>query len=181
MSDILQEVACPNCRSPIDIRYHGKHVTCDACSSQFLLVGHLCPHCQTYHEKEVSFCGTCGKALNRVCRKCRTPNWAGDEYCHQCGTAMDLLDLITARHQKESAEQMEMRREQIARLKILEEEASRRRMEELMEIEATRREELLRRRNKQKERERMMVIITGIIVAVFILMLLAFYILRAGA
>ena len=37
-NEFLTEIACPNCLAPIDVRQHGQHVTCDACSSQFLLV-----------------------------------------------------------------------------------------------------------------------------------------------
>lgn len=102
MSDeIIIQMACPNCLSPIDVREHGRHVVCEACNSQFILQGHLCPSCKTFSRERRGFCGSCGTALERICRKCETANWAGDEYCIQCGNALDLLDYLAHHDQQE--------------------------------------------------------------------------------
>lgn len=175
MSDeVLQEIRCPNCQSTINLQGHGQTVVCEACNSQFILQGHLCPNCQTYHRKETAFCGRCGKAMARVCGRCQTNNWAGDEYCHKCGQAMDILDLVTRRHKDAVQEQQERRRLEIARMKQQEEENSRIRMAELMEIERLRIEELKRRLAKERARQRQMLFLT-VAMVVFFLVIIALY------
>lgn len=100
-NEIIIQMACPNCLSPIDVREHGRHVVCESCNSQFILQGHLCPSCKTFSRERRGFCGSCGTALERTCRKCETANWAGDEYCVQCGNALDLLDYLAHHDQQE--------------------------------------------------------------------------------
>ncbi|MBX3061288.1 MAG: zinc ribbon domain-containing protein, partial [Anaerolineae bacterium] len=108
---MFTEIACPNCLHPIDIRQHGRHVTCDACQSQFVLDGHICPRCNAYHAQEQGFCGECGTPLTRVCQKCRTSNWAGDEYCKQCGAAMDILELLKVNYAQTTADRVQAHQE----------------------------------------------------------------------
>lgn len=177
--DILQEIRCPNCQSPIHLQGQGQSITCAACNSEFVLEGHLCPRCQMYHRKETSFCGRCGTPMSRVCGRCQTKNWAGDEYCRNCGQAMDILDMVTHRHKEAVQEQQELRRREIARMKQQEDEASKKRMAELMEIERLRIEELKRRLVRERARQRRMLMITFGIVILFLVMIGLYAILNA--
>ncbi|MBP8001284.1 MAG: hypothetical protein KA314_16975 [Chloroflexi bacterium] len=172
--DILQEIRCPNCQSPIKLDGRGQAVNCEACNSQFILQGHLCPQCHTYHRQETAFCGRCGTSLTRVCGRCYTSNWTGDEYCCHCGQAMDILDLVTHRHREARYEQQEQRRQNIARVKQQEEESSRKRMAELMEMERLRIEELKRRLIKERARQRTMLMLVLGFGALFFVLILAY-------
>jgi uncharacterized membrane protein YvbJ len=173
-SQLLQEVACPNCQYPIDIREHGRHVTCEACNSRFILQGHLCPYCSSYHKEEASFCRECGAALMRSCGRCGTSNWAGDEYCVKCGEALDIMDLLTRFQHNSRLELLEKRQEEIRRIREIEEEATRRRAEELEAIEEERLLELRRRKEKQQTRERKLLLLAGGVVVAFIILMLLY-------
>lgn len=153
-SEILQQIACPNCQSSIDLREHGQYVTCEACNSQFLLRGRLCPNCHRYHSQETAFCASCGHSLMRACLKCQTSNWAGDEYCANCGNAMDLLELMRVNQKAAREEFMSQRQENARRMKALEEEASQKRMADFLEMEQARQADLRRRLEKQRQQER---------------------------
>lgn len=171
---ILEEVACPNCQNPIDVREHGAHVVCDACGSRFILRGRLCPHCNTYHEEERDFCAQCGEPLTRVCRQCGTDNWAGDEYCAACGAALDIFDLLALQDEQVRHAFLEKRRQQIRQLREREEAASAGRREELEAIEAARQAEVNRRLAQQREQERRLLLIVFAGVAVFVVLLVVY-------
>lgn len=171
---LLTEVACPNCLNPIDVREHGRHVTCDACSSQFILRGHLCPNCSTYNEEEAAVCSQCSAALTRICRKCTTINWAGDEYCRQCGNAMDILDFVAGNHAMRTADRLLEQRQRARELQEAEELASDRRMAELMAIENARQAEVRRRIQKQRQQERKLFILMGLAIGLFVLVLIVY-------
>lgn len=167
--DLLYEVVCPNCQNPIDLRQHGEHVRCDACGSQFLLNGHLCPECQSYHSTEAPFCAKCGAALTRVCRRCRTSNWAGDEYCVECGASLDIFDLLALQHRNVRQDMLEENWQQIRDLRELEEAAARQRSDALQAIENDRQEYLRQRLANQQRQERRLLVLAGIAVALFLL------------
>lgn len=177
-NDFLQEIACPNCRYPIDVREHGRHVQCEACSSQFILEGHICPSCFNYHSQEQAFCSRCGAAITRVCRKCHIANWAGDEFCKQCGAALDIFELLHSHATQATAERLQRQMESGRQLKEVEAESSRRRMAELMAMEEERQAELKRRLQKQKQEERLMLALAFGAVAVFILMVVLYVLFR---
>lgn len=160
--ELLREVACPNCQNPIDIRAHGQHVVCDACSSRFILYGHLCPQCNSYHEQERTFCGKCGAQMQRVCRRCLHQNWAGDEYCASCGQPMDIFDLLAQQHREVRDQQLPERHAQIRALKQQEGAAAEARMAELKAIaEAYDREQEARRQARQKQERLVMLVATS--------------------
>lgn len=167
---ILEEIACPNCQNPIDVREHGAHVLCDACGSRFILRGRLCPHCNNYHDEELDFCTRCGEPLTRVCRHCGGSNWAGDEYCAMCGAALDIFDLLALQDEQTRHDFMEERRRQIRQMRASEEVASARRMEELVAIEEARQAELRRRLAQQRKQERRLLLTVFAGVAIFILL-----------
>lgn len=154
-SGILQQIACPNCQNTIDLTGHGQYITCEACNSQFLLRGRLSPNCHRYHNQESSFCASCGHSLMRVCLKCQTSNWTGDEYCADCGNAMDLLELMRINQKAAREEFMSQRQETARRMKVLEEEASQKRMTDFLEMEQARQADLRRRLEKQRKQERL--------------------------
>ena len=179
MSDVFQEVSCPNCLNPIDVREHGQHINCDACGSQFILRGHLCPNCGAYHTKEDAICGQCSTPLKRVCRKCHTSNWAGDEYCLNCGTPMDILDVIANQSQMSTADRLHRQRLEARKLKAQEEAAAQKRMEELMAIEEKRQAQLRERLAKQKQQERTILMAVGGTIAFFLVCLILYAILSS--
>lgn len=159
---MLTEIACPNCLHPIDIRRHGRHVTCDACQSRFVLDGHICPRCNAYHAQEQGFCGECGAPLTRVCQKCRTANWAGDEYCKQCGTAMDILELLKVNYAQTTTDRLHAHQEWAREIKAKEEADSQRRMAQLMAQEQARLAELGRLRTARKQKDRQLFLLIAI-------------------
>ena len=179
MSDeILHEISCPNCLQPINIREHGQHVVCDACGSQFIIEGHICPECSAYHREEQDFCRECGSPITRVCRKCQTRNWAGAEYCQRCGAAMDIFDLLAMKNRQVSQDANVERREMIRKLKEEEALASEKRMQEMMAAEEQRLAKERKRRVAQAEKEKRMMLTLAGIIGLFIILLVIFIFLR---
>lgn len=171
-NEFLTEIACPNCLAPIDVRQHGRHVTCDACSSQFLLEGHTCPTCHTYHPQARAVCRQCGQPLTRVCPKCQTANWTGDEYCQKCGAALDIFEMLQKVDARSRAAKLEERHAQIRQIKDEEEKASQRRMAEMMAIEEERQRELARLQAASRQRDRQIMVAVAVAVVIFILLVL---------
>lgn len=173
--DILLEIACPNCRHPIDIRsQQGYQVTCEACSSEFVLQGHICPTCAAYHPEEQGFCRDCGAAMTRICRKCQTSNWSGAEYCKNCGEAMDIFQYL---HVKGNADAADRLNEQMAwsrDIKKQEAIASEKRMADLMAMEEDRQEKLQQMRAAQKQQDRLMMMIGGFAVVAIVIFVIGF-------
>ncbi len=168
---MLIELACPNCKNSIDPRDHGKHVTCDACGSQFILDGHFCANCHAYYSEERGFCQECGSAMNRVCRKCNTPNWAGDEYCQKCGAALDIFELLHQQNQHKTADRLIEQQESARELKAKEAAASEKRMADLVNIERERQIKLAQRRQVQKQKDKQLFIIVGAVLLFAILLI----------
>ncbi len=173
-NEILTEIVCPNCLNPIDVRKHGQHVICDACRSQFILQGHICPECNTYHREEQSFCGECGQAMTRICQKCQTVNWAGDEYCKTCGSAMDILEMLRVHHKATTEDRLQDQMTFAQEIKRRERQDSNKRMAKMVAQEQARLQELGRRRRERKKKDKQMFVIVGIITAVVIILLLLF-------
>lgn len=179
MSDeILREIACPNCRHPIDLQQDGRSLSCAACGSQFILEGHFCPSCLAYHQADTLFCGQCGTALKRTCQRCQTSNWAGHEYCQQCGAALDIFDVVMLQTKEARKKMQEERLDLIRKMKEEEERASARRMQELVAIEEARLAEFQARRHKQAQRDRQMLIAAFLVIFLVVLAMLAFSLLR---
>lgn len=173
-NQILKEVACPDCANAIDVREHGQHITCDACGGHFILQGHLCPQCQTYHDEEAIVCRQCGYALKRACRKCLTANWAGDEYCANCGTAMDILELLNQQYKGATADRLQRQMAMARQLKEEEERASQRRAAEFKALEAERQAEFAARLKEQREKERLLIMLTFGGVTLFVIILVIY-------
>jgi predicted amidophosphoribosyltransferase len=177
-NDILHELNCPNCLAPLDVRDHGRHVTCAACDSQFMLTGRFCPRCGDYSTEENAVCGQCSYPLQRLCPKCQTANWSGAEYCVQCGTAMDILELITRRHAESVNGHREEQRARMKKVKAQEELAAQERMGRLLEEEEARQIALRAQLAQIQRRERRTLWILYAIGAFFIL---TFLLLLAGS
>jgi hypothetical protein len=178
-NEMLIEVACPNCHSPIDVREHGRYVTCEACRNQYLLRGHFCYRCNHYHEADAAVCAQCGTILSRVCRKCHTANWAGDEYCRHCASPMDILDSLDRYQRSATADRLSQQMSEATHLKKVEEQASQRHMAEMMALEETRQAELFRRRKQRQQQERT-ILIGALLFAGLLLMGLALYLVWIG-
>ena len=138
------EIVCPSCGSEIDASGHGEETTCSVCNGRFVLAGHLCPSCNTYHADEHSVCSACGAALVRLCRHCQAINWTGDDACVRCGELIDMASQLEAKSKQGTPDRLS---EQMAAARGINEAetlASERRMAELMAIEEARQAELRR-------------------------------------
>ncbi|HSM57704.1 MAG TPA: zinc ribbon domain-containing protein [Candidatus Sulfomarinibacteraceae bacterium] len=173
-NELLQQVACPNCQNPIDVREHGRHVTCDACRSRFILNGRLCPYCSTYQAEDELFCRNCGNALTRVCRNCNTSNWAGDEYCAKCGQPMDIFDLLVHHHTNARRELLEKRWEQIRQIRTEEALAAEKRAARFQKLEEQRQAELKMRLAQQQREEKRLLLLALAAIAFFVLMMIVY-------
>lgn len=152
-------IPCPNCKQPIDIHNHGPSIHCPSCDHDFELLGHTCPNCYHYHERETAICQQCGEGINRVCRQCYTSNWAGDETCKKCGQSLDIFEMMYTHSSKATAERLQRQMNEAATYKKIEEEASRRRMEEMQAIGRERQAEIYGRRQKRQREERLMLLV----------------------
>jgi len=179
---MLQSVLCPNCGTPIDLRRQntdGTNVQCDACGGQFILRGHVCPRCGTYHAQEVAFCRQCGMSLNRRCPQCNTVNWIGDEFCVNCGAALDILEVIVQRHNLSTQGRLYQQMEEARQIKDAEQAAAETRMARMMEQERQRQREIQRRFLKQKEQEKKL--LRNVIIASVVIILLIIIVSIIGA
>ena len=171
-SHLLESITCPNCGAPIDLRIQstdGTRVDCEACGTQFILRGHTCPHCGTYHEQEASFCRQCGASLTRRCPQCNTVNWIGDEYCVHCGSPLDILELIVQRHNQDTAGRLYQQMEDGQKLKEAELAASQSRYNRMLEQERAEQAALRQRIVEQKRQEqKVLTIVLGVTVVVVI-------------
>ncbi len=175
MSGMLQKISCPGCGQPIDlhsVRTSGAQVECNACGSQLILRGHVCPYCGTYHEKVVSFCRQCGAGLIRRCPHCETVNWIGDEYCAECGAVLDILELVVQRHNLDTQARLYRRMEEAISLKEMENAASETRMARFVEEDRRRFAEIQRRRAAQLEQERKQLIAVAVFGSVFVIIMI---------
>ncbi len=171
--EILHEVACPNCRNPIDVLdNHDNHIQCDACGSRFVLNGHVCAQCHTFHQQTQKFCRQCGAPMSRICRKCNHSNWLGDEYCQECGSALDILDLLVQQYQSKTLDVQRERSEQIKLLKQQEEVSAKKRMAEFEAIEAERQAQLKANLEQRRKQDMMIYSVVAIAVVGFMLLLL---------
>ena len=169
---LLESVNCPNCGAPIDLRAQsadGTHLDCEACGTQFILRGHVCPHCGTYHEQEASFCRQCGASLTRRCPQCNTVNWIGDEYCVHCGSPLDILELIVQRHNQGTAGRLNKQMEDGQKLKEMELAASQSRYNRMLEQERAEQAALRQRIAEQKRQERKALMIVLGVAAVIVI------------
>ncbi len=169
-SDFLTEIACPNCLTPIEL--HGRHqqITCEACGSHFILEGHICPVCQTYHRERRAFCRQCGQALSRTCQKCQTTNWAGDEYCLHCGAPLDIFEMLQKYDARSKAERLQEHRARVQHIKEEEEKASQRRMAEMMTVEKERQAEVARQLAASQRRDRQILIGVAATIVIFLVL-----------
>jgi uncharacterized protein YbaR (Trm112 family) len=158
-NQLLQEIACPNCRNALAVSEDGRPVVCAGCGTQFLLPGHLCYRCHMYHQQEAVICSQCSTPLNRVCPECRTSNWGGNEHCQSCGSPLDVMNVLSRQQKGFTADRLAQQMVTGRQIKQQEEEASQRRMAEMMAIEEARQLELRQRLRKQKEQERQMLVL----------------------
>ncbi|HNT75497.1 MAG TPA: zinc ribbon domain-containing protein [Anaerolineae bacterium] len=169
---MLQQIACPNCRTPLDLRQSaaGAYVHCAACGGEFLLTGHVCPRCGTYEAHETAFCRQCGMPLSRRCPQCQTLNWIGDEYCRQCGAALDILEIIVHRHNESTQQRLYTHLEDAPRLKAEEEAALQVRRERMMEQDRQRQIAIQRRIEERRARDKKL--LNGMLVAAAVIVLI---------
>lgn len=168
------ELVCPHCQSITYWREDEPEPTCQTCGSRVPLAGHLCPDCLTYHQKEEVFCPKCSAALIRICPICNTPNWPGSEYCLSCGHVLDVFVEVAGQRRLNTASRLNRQMLDAKELKAVEENASQKRMAELMAIEEARQVELRKRMAKQKQQERHMLILIFAAVMLFLLALAIF-------
>jgi predicted nucleic acid-binding Zn ribbon protein len=111
-----------------------------------------------------------------VCRQCYTGNWGGDENCHNCGASLDIFEMMSLHSSKATTDRLERQMQEAATFKKTEEEASRKRMEEMQAIERERQTEIYHRLQKRKKEEQTMLFLTvGILLAVSIIAIFYFW------
>ncbi len=177
MSDrLLQKISCPSCNAPIDLRGQsadGVYVHCAACGSEFILKGHVCPYCGTYHEQETGFCRKCGAGLARRCPKCNTVNWIGDEYCASCGAPLDILELIVQRHNQGTEGRLYQQMDEAQKIKETEMAASQARMNRMLAEEREQQAAVRHRLLEQKRQEKkILTIVLGVAAALVIMIVI---------
>ncbi|HOT91373.1 MAG TPA: hypothetical protein PLJ78_06515 [Anaerolineae bacterium] len=175
----LYQIACPNCHASLDLHRKsadGTYVHCEACGSEFMLKGHLCPYCGTYHEQEVGFCHQCGAGLMRRCPKCDTVNWIGNEYCTHCGTSLDILELIVQRYIQDVEDHLYVRMDEAERLKAEEMAASQARMERMLaeerEFQAAIHQRLLEQKLQEQKILKIALSVAAVLFVVFVIVAL---------
>lgn len=181
-SHFLESVTCPNCGAPIDLRTQradGTHVDCEACGTPFILRGHVCPHCGTFHEQEASFCRQCGASLTRRCPQCNTDNWIGDEYCVHCGSPLDILELIVQRHNQDTEGRLNQQMDDGQKLKEAELVASQSRLNRMLEQERAERAALRQRIAEQKRQEQKVLTIVLGVAAVIVVVIIVVAVITA--
>lgn len=173
------EIACPSCGSVMDISDHQEAIACAVCNGRFVLARHLCPDCGAYHEEERAACATCGAALVRLCRNCQSVNWTGDERCFKCGESIDLLSQLSEKARKSTPDRLTEQMSAASQLNATEQDASNRRMAELMAIEEARQAEVRRQLAQRKRQERNMLIVVFVAVLFFLLVLISYALLSS--
>lgn len=171
----LQSMSCPGCGSPIDLRKqstHGAYVACDACGSEFVLQGHVCPYCGTYHQQEVDHCRRCGAGLSRRCPQCTTVNWIGDEYCAHCGAPLDILELIVQRHNQDTKDRLYQQMDESQKVREAEVAASQARYNRMLAQEHAEQAALRQRILEQKQKEKKVLSIVLGIAAVIVVLII---------
>jgi hypothetical protein len=178
-SDWLEAIPCPRCGQTLQLDEKADSALCSACSSEFRLIGHLCPFCYSYHAETEAVCVNCASALTRVCPSCQTRNWSGGEICLSCGASLDIVGLVSRYHGDATAERLNTQMRLARGLKDTEEAGSTRRMQELIVIEEARQAELDRRLSRQREQERRLLLLVGGAVVLFVVVLVVFLLLSA--
>lgn len=169
---------CSGCGSPsFSVEPEGNLLRCAYCHTAYPLQEMVCPQCGTPYISGSAYCPSCGFDLVRECRACGAANPYSARVCRICGQNLDILDAVIARAAKQRAEWLREVREEAARIKALEEEASQARMAEMWEAEKQRLEELARARAERDRQQRIIMAIAIGAVALFLLiaLIMAFY------
>jgi hypothetical protein len=165
---------CRTCGSDVDVLSDKQSVDCIVCGAEYVLAGHLCPHCQYYHDTTEGICVNCGTTLSRICRRCQSSNWSGSGYCLNCGSEIDLLSSLSTSQDRSTVDRLSRQMREARDLKKDEEISSAKRMAELLAIEEARQAELRQRFAKQKQQERQMLAIVFGAVAIFLIIIIIF-------
>ena len=176
-NELFTDLTCPNCTHPIDLNGSGGQMVCPACSSQFLLEGHVCPTCNQYHKDETGFCRICGTAMLRSCERCGRSNWSGAEYCRECGAALDIFQLLHLHNKHSTINRLDEQMREASYFKEKERADSDRRMAALLEAERERLRAVHERREAQNQQDKQLMITAVIILTIFVLIVAAFAVL----
>jgi uncharacterized membrane protein YvbJ len=156
-------------------------LVCVYCSSTFGEVTRICPRCGHYNETVVRHCAECGAALVRDCPACGTANWVLADHCVQCGRNLDLIEEMTQRWQRSTADRLQQRRTGIPQIQEAEARASQQRMASLLEEERLRQQDLALAQKAQRERERQLWVLMAVAIAVFLIIIVLSILLTSGS
>jgi ribosomal protein L40E len=88
----VQQLNCPACGAPVDIRRQAEQVlTCPACGSSLALTDWaedgrvICRECGTLNSSQDKFCSQCHQTLQAGCPMCYTLNRLSAVRCRKCG------------------------------------------------------------------------------------------------
>jgi hypothetical protein len=165
-------LVCPTCGSDSTVHPDGS-VRCASCGTTVAAPRTLCPQCLHIAESGAETCAACGAEVTTACPGCGRPNWAGARQCVECGRELTALDHAFRSFQQSYTERVENSRNQMPALRRKEEEGSRRRMQELSDIDRRRLlAEAEKERNRKRKELRTVRILTGVVVSFFILIIL---------
>ena len=141
---------------------------------------HICPHCQEENPAGAVKCVNCGRSLTIACPRCNTINRVEAAACVSCGARLDVLSRIIAREEMRTGDRFARMAKSAAELKATDDEALRKRSEQLWEEEKKRQAEVAEQQRQQKEDERKTLIAVAIAVAVVVIVVVTIVIVMAG-
>jgi hypothetical protein len=171
-----ETLVCPKCGDELTVNPDGS-VLCKSCGMTRTAPHTLCPQCLQIAKEEADVCVVCGAGITTVCPGCGRVNWAGAGRCVHCGRDLNALDHAFRSFRQSYDERVEIARAQMPALRHQEEEGSRRRMQELAEIDRRRllaESERVKIRKKREQRLEKIMIVVVIVFFILLALLVVF-------
>ena len=178
MSTLLHQTPCWHCDGAgLELHPDGQ-VQCRYCGQRYNLPG-ICPRCEHVSAAEAEFCENCQRPLSRVCPNCQARNWSGLSECAQCGRSLDTLDHLIGSLQEGTDSRLYRQQRESAGLKLQEEQAAERRLEQLRAIDERRLKAQNLAMAQRSTREQQITTVALIILGVIVIAAAAILILAA--
>jgi len=167
----LPAIACANCMGAgLTLQEDGSAV-CRFCGTTNMLGGAICPECETVNPNNEDVCVQCRRSIARYCPFCQTRNWSGAETCTACGEKIDALAYLSAHWNQDVRGDLQ---KSAADYKAIEAEGTKRRMADLMEVEAKRKRAITEQKERAERERQNFFIWGGVIVVVGIIFVIIF-------
>jgi uncharacterized membrane protein YvbJ len=106
--------------------------------------------------------------LSRTCPVCGTKNWGGAAQCAHCGRPLDTLHGLIGRLQEDTDTRLNRQQRESVGLKVLEEQAAERRLEQLRGVDQRREqsqaEAMVRRAARERQIMTVFFVVAGLVV-----------------